>query len=286
MGELDLLPPGAPVVQEFGAARWDTNPVAAASASAEEKKPEYVEVADYTGMTLAAAERSAKRDGFHTDSHDASDKDTGQWDTSAWTVCFQSPTKVKSDITPSTVTVDFGVVRNGVPCPASDGEAIDYNEMPRVVGMTYADAEKKINDKTSVTDITAVSAYIDVADPDNPDSWKVCAQDPKAGKEITNPDLENVTLDVVKSGTSCPSGDDDLYLHKDENEDDDNKRSSGSSNSSSSGSSSSDSDSGSASVYYKNCTAVRAAGADPIRKGQPGYASHLDRDGDGIGCDT
>jgi hypothetical protein len=40
-----------------------------------------------------------------------------------------------------------------------------------------------------------------------------------------------------------------------------------------------------ANVYYKNCDAVRAAGAAPIRKGQPGYAKHLDRDGDGIACD-
>lgn len=38
-------------------------------------------------------------------------------------------------------------------------------------------------------------------------------------------------------------------------------------------------------VYYKNCTQVRAAGADPIRRGEPGYAKHLDRDGDGIGCE-
>jgi len=36
---------------------------------------------------------------------------------------------------------------------------------------------------------------------------------------------------------------------------------------------------------YKNCTAVRAAGAAPIYRGQPGYASHLDRDDDGIGCE-
>ncbi len=41
-----------------------------------------------------------------------------------------------------------------------------------------------------------------------------------------------------------------------------------------------------ADVYYKNCDAVRAAGAAPIYQGQPGYASHLDRDKDGIGCDT
>ncbi|NUU31505.1 DUF1524 domain-containing protein [Arthrobacter sp. C9C5] len=39
------------------------------------------------------------------------------------------------------------------------------------------------------------------------------------------------------------------------------------------------------SVYYANCTAVRAAGAAPIRRGQPGFSSKFDRDGDGIGCE-
>ncbi|MCZ2401882.1 DUF1524 domain-containing protein [Paenarthrobacter sp. Z7-10] len=39
------------------------------------------------------------------------------------------------------------------------------------------------------------------------------------------------------------------------------------------------------SVYYKNCTAVRAAGAAPIHVGEPGYSSKLDRDGDGVGCE-
>ncbi|KSU81119.1 Excalibur calcium-binding domain-containing protein [Fictibacillus enclensis] len=41
-----------------------------------------------------------------------------------------------------------------------------------------------------------------------------------------------------------------------------------------------------ASVFYKNCSAARAAGAAPIHRGEPGYAKHLDRDGDGIGCDS
>lgn len=40
-----------------------------------------------------------------------------------------------------------------------------------------------------------------------------------------------------------------------------------------------------ANVYYANCTAARAAGAAPIYAGTPGYGKHLDRDGDGIGCD-
>ena len=38
-------------------------------------------------------------------------------------------------------------------------------------------------------------------------------------------------------------------------------------------------------VYYKNCAAVRAAGKAPLYRGQPGYAKHLDRDGDGIACE-
>ncbi|MDQ0924666.1 chemotaxis protein histidine kinase CheA [Pseudarthrobacter sp. W1I19] len=40
-----------------------------------------------------------------------------------------------------------------------------------------------------------------------------------------------------------------------------------------------------AAVYYANCTAARQAGAAPVYAGTPGYGKHLDRDGDGIGCD-
>jgi len=47
-----------------------------------------------------------------------------------------------------------------------------------------------------------------------------------------------------------------------------------------------DEDSGGGSVYYKNCKAARAAGAAPVHRGEPGYGSHLDRDGDGTGCDA
>ena len=38
-------------------------------------------------------------------------------------------------------------------------------------------------------------------------------------------------------------------------------------------------------VYYPNCDAARAAGAAPIRRGQPGYRPGLDRDNDGIACE-
>ena len=65
------------------------------------------------------------------------------------------------------------------------------------------------------------------------------------------------------------------------------KSSSGTSKSSgsSSGSSSSGSGSSGGSVYYKNCTAAREAGAAPVHVGDPGYGKHLDRDGDGVGCE-
>ena len=36
---------------------------------------------------------------------------------------------------------------------------------------------------------------------------------------------------------------------------------------------------------FANCSEARAAGAAPVRRGDPGYASHLDRDNDGIGCE-
>jgi hypothetical protein len=36
---------------------------------------------------------------------------------------------------------------------------------------------------------------------------------------------------------------------------------------------------------FRNCAEARAAGAAPVRAGDPGYGRHLDRDGDGVGCE-
>jgi hypothetical protein len=36
---------------------------------------------------------------------------------------------------------------------------------------------------------------------------------------------------------------------------------------------------------FRNCAEARAAGAAPVRRGDPGYGPHLDRDNDGIGCE-
>lgn len=45
-------------------------------------------------------------------------------------------------------------------------------------------------------------------------------------------------------------------------------------------------DSSDTDVYYANCSEARAAGAAPLFRGEPGYASHLDRDDDGVACET
>lgn len=38
-------------------------------------------------------------------------------------------------------------------------------------------------------------------------------------------------------------------------------------------------------VFYKTCEEARAAGAAPLRRGQPGYRVQLDNNGDGVACE-
>ncbi len=38
-------------------------------------------------------------------------------------------------------------------------------------------------------------------------------------------------------------------------------------------------------VTFQNCAEAEAAGAAPINRGEPGYSSKLDRDGDGVACE-
>nr|DAK14203.1 MAG TPA: Excalibur calcium-binding domain protein [Caudoviricetes sp.] len=44
--------------------------------------------------------------------------------------------------------------------------------------------------------------------------------------------------------------------------------------------------SGSSTVKFRSCKEARAAGYSDIKKGEPGYSSKLDRDGDGIACES
>ncbi|WP_405861552.1 excalibur calcium-binding domain-containing protein [Streptomyces sp. NBC_00090] len=169
------------------------------------------------------------------------------------------------------------------PSPLKSEEA----KMPRLVGGTYETAEPLLTENLG----RAYAAYKDVELPAAYDSWLVCFQRPTAGQPVSS------TVPVVyltAPGVPCPGSPNEV-LHKPTPKptpkptvkptprptptatrapaptptaDDD-----------------LDSGSGGGDVYYRNCTAVRAAGADPIRRGDPGYGSHLDRDGDGVACE-
>lgn len=39
-------------------------------------------------------------------------------------------------------------------------------------------------------------------------------------------------------------------------------------------------------THFSSCKAAKAAGAAPLHRGEPGYSSRLDRDGDGTACET
>ncbi len=39
-------------------------------------------------------------------------------------------------------------------------------------------------------------------------------------------------------------------------------------------------------VYFKSCKAAKAAGYSNMKRGEPGYSTNLDRDGDGIACES
>ncbi|MGA5067176.1 excalibur calcium-binding domain-containing protein [Streptomyces exfoliatus] len=157
--------------------------------------------------------------------------------------------------------------------------------MPRLVGGTFAAAEQLITDNQG----RVYAAYKDVDLPAGHGTWTVCFQRPDAGAPIAS--MVPVVY-LTGPGVPCPKSPNTL-LHTptptpapttqrptptpeptrtsapEPTQDADEDTSSG----------------GDSSVYYRNCTAVRAAGAAPIRAGEPGYGSHLDRDGDGVACE-
>ncbi|WP_374323393.1 excalibur calcium-binding domain-containing protein [Streptomyces sp. AP-93] len=159
-------------------------------------------------------------------------------------------------------------------------------KMPKVIGLTFAKATETLK-PVGLQSVVPESAYTDVTLPATVDGWKVCFQDPAEGTEIRAPKTTSAHLKVVAPGTACPAAA-GAKLHPDPEptpEEPGDGDDSGSSSSGSSSSGGSSTGGGGGSVYYKNCTAVRAAGADPIRSGDPGYGRHLDRDGDGVACE-
>ncbi|MFI0925518.1 excalibur calcium-binding domain-containing protein [Streptomyces sp. NPDC021012] len=236
-------------------------------------------VADYTGRNLEAASRAAYEAGFRARSHDATEGDRAQLVDGNWKVCFQEPAAGETATTEEgrRSRIEFAVVEKTSPCPARDGEAVVFPKVPNVVGKTFT-AGSAVLRKAGLTDIRGASAYTDVDLSARHDDWRICFQDPGAGKDVERPRYMSVRLSLTRPGLPCPS-EDYSRLNPDPHPDPD-RHGSGSGGSGSDGSSG-----GGGSAYYKNCDAVRAAGRAPIYAGQPGYRSGLDRDGDGKACD-
>ncbi|OEJ34234.1 excalibur calcium-binding domain-containing protein [Streptomyces subrutilus] len=276
-------------------AEADAKPQAATPAPSSSPSPS--EPPGFVGQNLKAAKAAASSAGYDTISHDATDTDAGQWDDDNWKVCFQAAAAKPIGKLP---TLDFGVVRNEVPCPAKDGDPIPYPKMPKVIGLTFAKASETLG-PIGLQKIEPLSAYTDVTLPTGVDDWAVCFQEPEEGKEVRSPKSTTAGLSLTAPGTPCPAGK-NTELHPDPtpppSRDDDSGTTTSTGGSSTGGSSTGGSSTGGSSsgsggtstggggsVSYKNCTAVRAAGAAPIRRGDPGYGKHLDRDGDGVACE-
>ncbi|MFE4310981.1 MULTISPECIES: excalibur calcium-binding domain-containing protein [unclassified Streptomyces] len=160
--------------------------------------------------------------------------------------------------------------------------------MPSLVGGTYADSEQLLTANLG----RAYAAYKDVELPADYAGWTVCFQRPDAGAPVSSavpvvyltapgvpcpkspnevlrkptptPKPKPTTPKPTRTQAPVPTQEPTPTPTEDAGD---------------------DSSSGGGSVYYRNCTAVRAAGAAPIHAGEPGYGRHLDRDGDGVACE-
>ncbi|WP_374776300.1 excalibur calcium-binding domain-containing protein [Streptomyces sp. NBC_01310] len=153
--------------------------------------------------------------------------------------------------------------------------------MPSAVGWPYAQAEKTVEELID-GEVKALSAYADVTLPTDHGTWLVCFQDVVAGTRLA-PQSAAPAVHLVAPGTGCPAAPGTDLRPKP-------AAPSAAPTTAPTTAPAPDEDEtgggGGGNVSYKNCTAVKAAGAAPIRRGDPGYARHLDRDGDGVGCES
>ncbi|MFF4171622.1 PASTA domain-containing protein [Streptomyces sp. NPDC001744] len=152
------------------------------------------------GKVLKEARRVADGAGYDVVTHDASDRDDGQWDAGGWKVCFQTAAGQRGGGRP---VLDLGVVRVGAPCPSADGEEIPWPAMPDVAGGTFARAGETLK-AAGVGRVRPESVYTDVTLPADPAGWKVCFQDPGPGKELENPQYVTAYLKLAPPDAACP----------------------------------------------------------------------------------
>ncbi|MGW6570019.1 excalibur calcium-binding domain-containing protein [Streptomyces sp. NPDC054975] len=190
------------------------------------------------------------------------------------------PTEKKDDAKPkAAASATASATASASASPSPSAELV----MPNVVGKAFSEAEVSVEALID-GELRADSAYGDVRLPANHTTWIVCFQGPAAGARLVA-EYADPNVHLVAPGTNCPATTGtELHPEPSESPTPTPKPPRTAPTPAPTRDEAGDSGGGS-SVSYKNCTAVRAAGADPIRRGDPGYGRHLDRDGDGVGCE-
>ncbi|MFF5391430.1 hypothetical protein ACFY5H_24255 [Streptomyces sp. NPDC013012] len=152
------------------------------------------------GKVLKEAREAADGAGYDVVTHDASDRNDGQWDADGWKVCFQTAGGQRGGGRP---VLDLGVVRVDSPCPAADGEEVSWPSMPGVAGTDFARAGEILKE-VGIRKVRPESVYTDVTLPADPSAWRVCFQDPAPGKEIENPQYATAYLKLAPPDAACP----------------------------------------------------------------------------------
>ncbi|MET9853358.1 excalibur calcium-binding domain-containing protein [Streptomyces sp. NPDC006450] len=162
------------------------------------------------------------------------------------------------------------------PSPTSPGPV-----MPALVGKTASEAESLVK-KLSDTPVEVRGAYSDVELSRVHTMWLVCFQTPAAGAPL--PPGSAAEISLTGPGTPCPAQA-GAALRPVGTPTPTRTPVAGATGKPKPPASSPTPAPAPDDVSYKNCTEAKAAGAAPIRRGQPGYGKHLDRDDDGIACD-
>lgn len=156
---------------------------------------------DGVGKGLKYAVDAAGRAGYPTFStHDASGRMRAQVLYTDWQVCFQTPA---AGAHPTSTKVDFGVVKLGESCSATDQGLITTKAgatMPDLRGRSARYASDVLGDNASVRYVTTTGSNAMVLVDSN---WQVCEQTPAAGAPYAG---VPVTLVVAKYGDGgCPA---------------------------------------------------------------------------------
>lgn len=160
-------------------------------------------VPDFVGKGLLTAEDDAKAAGFgNVTGHDASGRGRVQILDQDWKVCFQAP--AAGTVASTRRKLDFGVVKLGEACPATDegarspAAAPEGQPMPDLAGRSLNVAIASLPSSTSIVarDVSGRHRVIIVQS-----DWKICSQRPEAGARFRG---QPVFFGVVKFGESCP----------------------------------------------------------------------------------